>query len=156
MNKTELEKILSSETSRLRAHDGERWSFVAHGVPMQAFCSEAKDRMRVMAAVCYLDDVTEEQLRMLLRASFHSDARYAIHETTVFATYLHPLARLSATELREALRQVASLARTFGTRYAAGSLAFQWPRPRSEGSGIRRRTVEAVQEQVRRARGQKS
>ncbi|MEQ9317879.1 MAG: hypothetical protein RIF41_01930 [Polyangiaceae bacterium] len=155
MTKTELETILSSESSRFRAHDDARWSFVAHGVPMQAFCSEAKDRMRVMAAVCYLEDVTEEQLRLLLRGSFHADARYAIHETTVFAAYLHPLGRLSETELRDGIRQVASMARTFGTRFAAGGMSFQWPRPAPEGSGIRRRTVEAVQKQLERARGQR-
>jgi hypothetical protein len=156
MTKEELEASLQSVATRVRRTDDERWMFVAHGVHMQCFCSLAKDRMRIMAAVSYVEDVQPDQWNSLLRASFHSDARYAIHESTVFAVFLHPLLRLSKTEVVNALKQVATLAQTFGKRFAGGRMKFDWPRPRSDDAQIRRRTIEAVQRQLARARGEET
>ncbi|MEO0409240.1 MAG: hypothetical protein AAF289_18005, partial [Cyanobacteria bacterium P01_A01_bin.135] len=72
------------------------------------------------------EDLTPAQVGNILIANFHTtlDARYAVSDGTVVATYLHPLSTLQEQDLRSAVRQVVSLAETFGTTYTSGELLF--------------------------------
>jgi hypothetical protein len=155
MNKRELHKALKSAADEVRPSGAEMWQVRAHNVLMQLFISIAKDRLRLVASVTSVDELDEEKLRRILEASFHGDARYASMGEHVYAVFLHRLSSLTQTELTDALAQVALLVKTFGSTYSCTSLRFEWPRPeplnlQGAGGGVRRRTVEAVQESLGR------
>ncbi len=84
------------------------------------------DRMRIVAPVAREHAISSDHLRASMMANFHTalDARYAIGGGVVYAAFLHPLSSLSEAELLSALRQVAALAKTFGTTYSSGELVF--------------------------------
>ena len=73
--------------------------------------------------------LTAEQRSLMLIANFHSalDARYATGRGVVYAAFLHPLSALTEAELHSALRQVAALARNFGTSCSSGELLYGAP-----------------------------
>jgi len=84
------------------------------------------DRMRLIAPIIATDQLTPEHTRRMLEANFHSalDARYATSEGVLYAAFIHPLSPLTEPQLASAIRQVATLAATFGTHYSSGELRF--------------------------------
>ena len=61
-----------------------------------------------------------------MAANFHTalDGRYATSEGVLYAAFIHPLSPLTEEELASALRQVAALARNFGTTYSSDALLY--------------------------------
>jgi hypothetical protein len=103
-----------------------RWLVEYAGYRMLVVTDEAADRMRIMASIADYDELRVRDLRVLLAANFDRtlDARYASAGGFLWAVFLHPLAELSQDQVAEGLRQVAALARNFGTSYAASELTF--------------------------------
>jgi hypothetical protein len=103
-----------------------RWLVEYAGYRMLVVTDEAADRMRIMASIADYDELRVRDLRVLLAANFDRtlDARYATAGGFLWAVFLHPLAELSQDQVAEGLRQVAALARNFGTSYAASDLTF--------------------------------
>ncbi|MEM8602337.1 MAG: hypothetical protein AAGF24_00690 [Cyanobacteria bacterium P01_H01_bin.121] len=91
-----------------------------------AIADEASDRMRLVAIIQPVSELTAEQVQNVLIANFHTtlDARYAITDDHLVAVFVHPLASLQAEDLRSALYQVARTANSFGTTYSSGELRF--------------------------------
>lgn len=84
------------------------------------------DRMRIIAAVKRVEEVTPEELLAALQANFHTvlDARYAVSSGVIFAAYLHPLSPLTREQIVSAIHQVVEARATFGTTYSGGGPAF--------------------------------
>ena len=84
------------------------------------------DRMRLLSPIADAEQLTDELRQVLLEANYHSalDARYATSDGILYATYIHPLSPLRPEELKSAVRQVASLVKTFGTTFSSGELLF--------------------------------
>ena len=61
-----------------------------------------------------------------MKANFHTalDARYAISDGILWAAFIHPLKELTTEQVKSAITQVYSCARTFGTHYSGGTLIF--------------------------------
>jgi hypothetical protein len=99
------------------------------GVDVFLISDPANDRMRMVVQVARADDLDARYLNVLLQANFHVtlDARYAISNGTVFATYLHPISSLTAAEIESALGQVVSLRKNFGSSFSSGVLQFGTP-----------------------------
>ncbi|MCU7960007.1 MAG: hypothetical protein KZQ58_08420 [gamma proteobacterium symbiont of Bathyaustriella thionipta] len=92
-----------------------------------AMISDVKhDRMRIIAPIVEYSELTAEQKDAVMQANFHTalDARYATSEGVLYAAFIHPLSPLSQTELEDALKQVSTLALTFGDSYSSGSLRY--------------------------------
>ena len=70
--------------------------------------------------------VPAEHLEMMLIANFHTalDARYALSNGIIYAVFLHPMSTLTHDQLESAIRQVAALARNFGSSYSSDELIF--------------------------------
>ena len=153
MRKFELEELLRQEAEDVRVKGEETWSIVCQAVVMHVFINEAKDRMRVIAAIGPAKDLERDQIYSALESGFHGDARYGVYEDQVYAVYLHRLSSLTRTDLRDALEQVASLFNSFGSSYAGSRMHFDWPRPEQLGrslGGVRRVTEEAVEKSLHR------
>ncbi|MEM7411768.1 MAG: hypothetical protein AAF430_16175 [Myxococcota bacterium] len=96
------------------------------GIPIACFSSATHDRMRLVAPVRRVEELTPDQVGAMLTANYHSalDARYAVSQGVVYAAFLHPLGSLTEAELQSALDQVANLVLTFGTGYSSGALLY--------------------------------
>ncbi len=125
MTNEALGKILSQHVDALEGEPG-RWKFTVDGVPMLCLTDATHDRMRIVAPVTKVSEMTDQQNAQVMEANFHTalDARYATTGGMLFAAFLHPLSTLSPEEARSALRQVSQLARTFGSSYSSGELLF--------------------------------
>jgi hypothetical protein len=125
MTTERLDDILRSEVDGV---DGERgqWRFSVGGRAVIVLADAQNDRMRVFSPVLPVDELTAPQVQAMLAANFHTalDARYAVTDGAVVAVYVHPLSTLQGDNFRSALRQVVSLAETFGTSYSSNELNF--------------------------------
>ena len=120
-----LDQILQSEVGNVQGGDGQ-WQFSVSDRTVLVLADAANDRMRVFSPVVPVEDLTAQQVQSMLAANFHTalDARYAVTDGAVVAVYLHPLSTLQDDNFRSALRQVVSLAETFGTSYSSNELNF--------------------------------
>lgn len=120
-----LDRILQSEVDNVEGGNGQ-WRFSVNGRDVIVLADARNDRMRVFSQVASIEDLNVQRVQAMLAANFHTalDARYAITEGAVVAAYLHPLTTLQDDDFRSALRQVVSLAETFGTSYSSNELNF--------------------------------
>ena len=125
MTLNRLEQILESEVSNVEGENGQ-WRFSVGGRAVVVLADGSNDRMRVFSPVVPVEDLTPQQVQGMLAANFHTalDARYATTDGTVVAGYVHPLSTLQGDNFRSALRQVVSLAETFGESYSSNALNF--------------------------------
>ena len=123
MTVEELEAILQDEAGDVQGSAGQ-WQLTLEEQTVIVLADEASNRMRIVTPIVAAETLSVEQVEAILLANFHSalDARYAVTEGTVVAVYVHPLGSLQAPDLRSALRQVVTLAATFGTTYTSGEL----------------------------------
>lgn len=141
MTVSRLDAILEGVADSVEGSGGQR-QISLEGRSLLVLVNEDVDRMRIIAPVASAADLTPTQAGNILIANFHTtlDARYAVSDGTVVATYLHPLSTLQEQDLRSALRQVVSLADTFGTTYTSGELLFS-----PGGEPVERGSAEGLQ-----------
>ena len=120
-----LETILQDETSDLQGENGQ-WQLTMEEQSLVVLADATNNRMRIVTPIAPANALSAQQVEAMLVANFHSalDARYAVTNGTVVSIFVHPLASLQEADLRSGLRQVTSLAITFGTRYSSGELGF--------------------------------
>lgn len=108
--------------------DGEdgRWQMRVGEVPLACMTDLHFDRMRIIAPIIELDEVSVDMRDQCLEANFHTalDARYATSDGVLYAAFIHPLSPLDEDQVESAVRQVASLVETFGTTFSSGELVF--------------------------------
>ncbi len=102
------------------------WQIKFEGHMVQIITDEKADRMRMISGVAKTDKMGKDQLYRIMQANFESalDARYAIAQEVVWATFIHPLSPLSEKEFFSGLGQILSLARTYGTTFSSGVFVF--------------------------------
>ncbi|MEM9572635.1 MAG: type III secretion system chaperone [Pseudomonadota bacterium] len=84
------------------------------------------DRMRLFAQIAPSDGLSGPQLRRLMQANFDTalDARYAIAQGQLWATFIHPLTSLTQDDFVSAVAQTVTLVKTYGTTYSSGAMSF--------------------------------
>ena len=94
------------------------------GINVYLISDSENDRMRLVTPISMVETVDPRINEILLRANFYStlDARYAISDGVIYATFLHPISSLSPELLSSALAQVLSLTKTFGSSFSGGEL----------------------------------
>lgn len=109
-------------------------NFVFDEISITMVSDSAANRMRLVSPVIEASKLTEQQIIASLVSNYHLalDARYAIGSGLLFSTYIHPLAELTEEQLVSAVRQVATLSKTFGTTYTSGELSFGVQAPEEE------------------------
>ena len=136
MDLEELQGLLSEVAQDVEGDDG-AWQFDLDDVRVACLTDARFDRMRLIAPVVEIDELTDEQRDECLQANFHTalDARYATSDGVLYAAFIHPLGSLTAEDLRSALTQVVNLVHTFGSSYSGGTLVFGVP-PDDPGPGL--------------------
>ncbi len=120
MTQAELERIIWQEAEQPRGEGG-IVQFIYNDVNMALISNENFDRMRIIAPVINVEDLTQGQINSILSANFQTalDARYAANEGVLYSAYIHPLSSLNRDEVSSALGQVAALVKNFGTTYSS-------------------------------------
>ncbi len=128
MTPDRIGQLLEEHTGDLQSSDN-MWQFKVQNVNMALVFDTTFDRMRIIAPIMKVDDITDEQKDNMMASNFHLalDARYATGNGLLYAAFIHPLSSLNEKELVSALRQVSTLALTFGTTYTSGELTFGQP-----------------------------
>ena len=125
MKQQRLEQIVKAMASDSRGEQGVV-EFEYNRVLMYLISDTQHNRMRIVAPIANYSDLTREQLDAVLESNYHKalDARYAVSKDVLFSAYIHPLSEMHERQVRDAVRQVANLALTFGTDYSSGDLSF--------------------------------
>lgn len=125
MTQDEMEKIISNHVDVVEQEKG-HIIFNYKKIKMAILSNVQHDRMRIIAPITEYSKLTAEQKDTIMEANFHKalDARYASSNGILYSAYIHPMSTLSQSELEDALKQVATLATTFGTSYSSGSIVF--------------------------------
>ncbi len=125
MTLARLEALITELAVDVEGAPGGR-SFTFDGVRMACISDVPNDRMRLVAPIGAVGELSAEQIARILEANFHTalDARYATSQGVLYAAFVHPLSPLNESQVRSALQQTANLARTFGTAYSSGILVY--------------------------------
>ncbi|CUK12702.1 hypothetical protein RUE5091_03560 [Ruegeria denitrificans] len=95
-------------------------------IPVLVVTDVSTDRMRAMVAIRNANELSKEELHRMMQANFDTalDARYAIANGIVWATFIHPLSSLKKDQLISGLAQTVNIATTYGTSYSGGAIQF--------------------------------
>ncbi len=106
--------------------NGRAWQMMIDDTMVIIITDPEADRMRAMTPVRSADGITPEEMVRMMQANFDSalDARYAIAQGTLWATFIHPLSPLEKDQFISGLGQAVNLARTYGSLYSGGALQF--------------------------------
>lgn len=120
MTQAKLERIIWQEAEQPQGEGGVV-QFIYNDITMALISDENFDRMRIIAPVINLEDMTQGQVNDILAANFQTalDARYAANQGVLYSAFIHPLSTLNHDEVYSALGQVAALVKNFGTTYSS-------------------------------------
>lgn len=136
MTPEDLERVLREAADEIEGENG-RWQLRLDDVALACMIDIHYDRMRLIAPIAELDEVSDDVRDACLEANFHTtlDARYASSDGVLYAAFIHPLSSLDDELAESALQQVANLVETFGTTFSSGALVFGLP-PRGHGGAV--------------------
>lgn len=125
MTNKKMHAIFKKEATNLEGDLG-AWQMEYGQYFLIAITDESANRMRLFTPIIEEEKLERGQLRKMLEANFHSalDAKYALYKETVVSVFTHPLAELTEEQLIDAMRQVVTLANTFGTSYTSTGWVF--------------------------------
>ena len=125
MNNRRIDFLIRQNAENIDGEIG-AWRFEISDILMFCITDELHDRMRVITPIANVDDIPTDVLKECLSANFDRalDARYCIHDDTIWGAFIHPLRLLTDELFLSALRQVSEVNKTFGSSYSSGELVF--------------------------------
>jgi hypothetical protein len=125
MDNEKLNSIIYTLSDEVEGQAG-HWQFIIDSTLFICLTDELHNRMRIIAPIVEVSEVSDNQLRKCMEANFHTalDIRYAISDGLLWSAYIHPLKELTKQQVFSALSQVYSGVKTFGTYYSSGELNF--------------------------------
>ncbi len=131
MSKEKMEKILfrvASEVDRIPGSEDSpgRWKIVYMSRELFVITDESANRMRIMTPILEEENLDSDDLKVLLEANFDRalDAKYSLYQGLLWSSFTHPLEELTVEQLKDALKQVATLADRYGDTYSSTDLVF--------------------------------
>jgi hypothetical protein len=114
---------------------------------VQVITDPAAGRMRIVIPIVMETSLGTERVKRIMQANFDSalDARYALAQGVLWATFIHPLSSLSDEEFLSGLSQTLNLVATYGSTYSSGLFVF--------GGGDSQGILEDLLEEYRRKLG---
>lgn len=94
--------------------------------PVLIVTDSNSNRMRAMVLIRDAGGLSLEDTMRMMQANFDSalDARYAVANGKLWATFIHPLSPLKKDQLISGLAQTVNIARTYGSLYSGGNLQY--------------------------------
>ena len=114
----EAERNLNSFSFKMPVQDME--------LNIQVITDPAAGRMRIVIPIVMETSLGPERVKRIMQANFDSalDARYALAQGVLWATFIHPLSSLSDEEFLSGLSQTLNLVATYGSTYSSGLFVF--------------------------------
>lgn len=128
MNTEKMDTIFHTIMDQVE-RDGHTWQLAKDDRLLLVITDSTNNRMRLFTVIENASNVSQNEMRLLLEANFHSalDAKYSIYENYVISVFTHPLRELTEHQLVDACGQVLNLAINFGTTYSSTGLIFGAP-----------------------------
>lgn len=125
MTNEKIQKILYREAQDVEGQLG-AWQCTYREHLIMILTDENANRMRIMTPIVEEKDLEENQYKLMLEANFDRalDAKYAVFDNIVWSVFTHPLAELEVEQFKDAMDQVITLSRTFGTTYNSTDFVF--------------------------------
>jgi len=125
MDNNKLLEIISTLSDKVEGQPG-NWRFTKNSTMFICLTDQFHNRMRIISPIHKLENITNEQITHCMQANFHTalDARYAISDGILWSAFIHPLKELTEGQVINAISQVYSCVKTFGTQYSSGTLIF--------------------------------
>ncbi len=129
MTNIELGTIFKNTAKVIQDQMG-NWEFEIDTTRFICLTDEHYNRMRIISPITESMNITQDQLLKCMEANFHTalDVKYAISNGILWAAFIHPLKELTQKQVIDAVGQVYSACKTFGSTYTSGDLFF----PKSE------------------------
>ena len=125
MDEEQLDIILTKASDTIRHYDNV-WEFIVDDVLMMCIIDKPNNRMRIVAPIREMKEVSTDEVNDAMEANFHSalDIRYCISDNLMWAAFIHPFRELTDGQVKDAVRQVYAATNNFGTSYSSSHLAF--------------------------------
>lgn len=125
MTNKELDVIIKNISKIIRGRYG-NWEFEIDSTQFICLTDEHHNRMRIISPITETSKITSEQIFKCMEANFHTalDIKYAISNDILWSAFIHPLKELSQKQVIDAISQVYSSVKTFGTSYSSSNLIF--------------------------------
>lgn len=134
MNNEQIDETLrelgmGDSVTKTGSRESVRWVFSIEGVPAFIQTQSSVNRMRIVAEIGNPRHRERADLSSLMRANFHTalDARYAISDNRLVATFIHPLEELSKGQFISGMSQVVNCTLTCVCDNSGGMLVFGNP-----------------------------
>lgn len=137
MNNTTIKKVLVEQVGELEGEKGS-WYFLYNDRVLMVVTDEELNRIRIFTPVTEDDNLSDDNMRKMLEANFHSalDAKYSIFEGFVISVYTHPMTDMSQAQLLDAVQQVYVLASNYGDSYASTTLTEETMTSQDEANNV--------------------
>ena len=125
MTNKELDIIFKNLSKVNRGFPG-NWEFEIDTTRFICLTDEHHNRMRIISPITEVVNIDSDQIVKCMEANFHTalDTKYAISNGVVWSVFIHPLKELSQKQVIDAISQVYSSVKTFGTSYSSSNLIF--------------------------------
>ena len=126
MNNQRLRELIRKTTDAILEDQLGFWKFELEEMLVLVITDETHNRMRIISPVLELDSMPDEQWKVLMSANFDRalDARYCVNGEMLWSAFIHPLTQLQSSQFLDALQQVITLAKNYGTSYSSSDLEF--------------------------------
>jgi len=131
MSNNKMEKVLHRVATSVERMPGTeetpgKWKIIYMQRELFVITDELANRMRAMTPVIEEENLDGDDLKVLLEANFDRalDAKYSLYQGFLWSSFTHPLQELTVEQLKDALRQVATLADRYGDTYSSTDLVF--------------------------------
>ena len=126
MNNHRLGELIRQTATTVLEDQAGFWKFQIGERLVFVVTDESHNRMRIMTPVVESDSIADAELQVLLAANFDRalDARYCLNDNVLWSAFIRPLRELGETQLLDALSQVVTLAKNYGTTYTSTDLIF--------------------------------
>ena len=126
MNNNRLRELIRDMATEIIEDQLGFWKFQYGEMLVLVITDEGHNRMRVMAPVTETESFSNQQWQVLMSANFDRalDARYCVKDDMLWSAFIHPLQQLGSAQFRDAVEQVVTLAKNYGTSFSSGNLSF--------------------------------
>lgn len=126
MDNERIGELIRANASEMVEDDKGYWKFEFEGCLVFVITDENHNRMRIMSPIVEASEIENSEWEVLMSANFDRalDARYCLNNDCLWSAFIHPLHELSSNQFMDALRQVATLAKNYGSSYSSGNLVF--------------------------------
>ena len=125
MDNQKLNAIIYTLSDEVEGDNGS-WQFLIDSTIFICLTDQVNNRMRIITPIDKIENVSDEIMKNCMEANFHSalDVKYATSDGIIWSVFIHPLKELEKNQVIDAISQVFSAAKTYGSTYSSGALSF--------------------------------